>query len=144
MTMSLRPVSVDSRDCSFPLCPEEAALGSERCHRHQTARASRDPADAVAARAANDAVADAIGLPREHQRTWRVSALTLDNIERLHALHRAGASINQLADAIWQRAGFKTPESCRERIRQQFKAYGLPIRSRAEAAALARQRRRAA
>lgn len=136
-----RTVTVDSRDCSFPLCPEEAALGSERCHRHQTARAPRDPA---AARAANDAVADAIGLPREHQRNGRVSSLTLDNLERLHALHRAGASINELAAAIWQRAGFKTPESCRERIRQQFKALGLPIRSRADATALARQRRRAA
>lgn len=146
--MTLRVVSVDSRDCGFPLCPEEAELGTAWCHRHRHQAALEHAAHTAGrvrgnATVADATVADAIGLAPATSRPAGSSALTLDNLERLHRLYRNGASINELAAAIWQRAGFKNAASCAERIRQQFKALGLPVRTRAEASKLAREKRAA-
>ena len=137
-----RPVSVDSRDCRYPLCPEETELDSAWCRYHQ----GQEQLEQAAARPATPGdprVAAAIGLAPTG-RDARSSALTLDNLERLHKLYRSGWSMGELADAIWHQAGFKNAESCRERIRQQFRALGLPVRTRGEAAAIARQRGRRA
>lgn len=54
-------------------------------------------------------------------------------VRACHALYQRGLSVRQVAERVWERAGYATPASCAESLQHMFARRGLPRRSVREA-----------
>lgn len=123
----LRPLSLDSRTCAYPLCPDEAELGKTYCRHHKDGEQVW-PWDDHALH-----IAPAPRGPREKRHTPRRRQPDPRlNDEQLRDLHRRYTeelvSARTIAEDVWQAAGYASPDTCRVRIITGWRQLGLPVR----------------
>lgn len=127
----LRPVSLDSRSCAFPLCPDEAELGKAWCRHHKDGdqvwpwdeHAGQVPAPPPRRpRAASSA---------KRRTPTGVPANRLDD-EQLRDLHRRYRedylSAKQIAADVWQPAGYPSQAACAQALLAGWHRLNLPVR----------------
>jgi hypothetical protein len=116
----LRPISLDSRSCAYPLCPDEAELGKTYCRHHKNG-AQRWPWD-------DAGQVDPDTAPRATRAPTRARL----NDEQLRDLHRRyrdeHAGANRIAADVWQAAGYPTQSACAQALTAGWHRLGLPVR----------------
>ena len=56
--------------------------------------------------------------------------ITWEDIERIHVLYRAGVPVMEIAEQLYERYGYRSPEQLAKRIRARFNSLGFEMPER--------------